>query len=148
VDAGPEMMLAFARQGDRWQNMTVDHTESYHERKRKRRSEQAELLAKLDSLLPDRARTKTFKSAVRAYHPPRPICAPPPLAGKYASLAHPRCLHFRRRAAVTVQDTGFPARVLTDFCGGICAAGRPINWDSRSQLFQCHDGRHPLLKVC
>ncbi len=60
------MILAFARQDTLWQNMTGDHkmVESQPDRKRKRRSEQTELLSKLDSLLPDRARTKTFKSAV------------------------------------------------------------------------------------
>ena len=147
------MMLAFARKGDRWQNMTVDHTmvESYHERKRKRRSEQAELLAKLDSLLPDRARTKTFKSAVRAYHPPHPSAHHHPLLVN--TLLWPTrdaCISVGapRSFCNTMTRHWLPGSVLTDLCGGICAAGRPINWDSRPQLFQCHDGRHPLLKVC
>ncbi len=55
------MILAFARQDLLRANKMV---ESQPDRKRKRRSEQTELLSQLDSLLPDRARTKTFKSAV------------------------------------------------------------------------------------
>ena len=39
---------------------------SQAERKRKRRSAQNELIASLDSLLPDQARNKAFKGAVRA----------------------------------------------------------------------------------